>query len=414
MQLRDWYQTYREHQAWTTIENTITTASDNEGVDDEQQDMLDRIRLTLAAILPLRNSPTVLVSAQMLQQLQNTVSQNVHAPMAQWVQTNNVSQLTNAHNSLHSVLEVARGWPSSEGNSLRSAAATLREAIKATNQHVSSITALTDEVKDDLNTQLEFVQQQMDKRDGEATDKLGSLETQITGANETLAELDERLDTLIEQQQTRFDTSQQERANSFEESLDRFRESLKSALERGEQRAKETVVHQRAASDALLAEMEEIKRKTQEISSVVATSTTSEAYQIEANSQKHDADLLRAGAIGLLIAAAVVTVWWIWGLDPNQTSDQALMVRVALSVTLVGAAIYCMRESTKHRNMEFENRNLELKLRALDPFIQPVKAEKREEVMLKAAHYFFGLNGDQKPARRERSLIDRLGDDDRP
>lgn len=262
--------------------------------------------------------------------------------------------------------------------------------MKVIDSRVESATTLIDEARAELNHQLEVVQKEMDGRDERAAQRFSEVEDRVTDALEVMADLESRLDTLIEKQQERFDNS-----------LEVHREVLANEQEISRKSLEEVRQDQKQKGEALLNQMEEIKSKTRAVSSIVATATTSEAYRIEANNQRRNANWMRGLAICLLVVAAIVTIWWIWKLEPTETSDQALLVRLGLSLTLVGASVYCVRESAKHRAMEFENRSLELKLRALDPFIQPVNPLDREEIMLKAAHYFFGLN-DTGQVRRQK------------
>lgn len=406
----EWMNTYVEHGAWSAIEATLEQVSDLEG-DDEQQQMLDHIRLTLKAVLEYRQAPTLLVSAQMLGALENAVRQNVLANLQQWVANPNTTYLSNAHTNLHTVLEAIRGWPSSKKQNLRSAAAVLRESVKASNEHMDDVREEMATIKDNLEESVDSFNKALEEHHDQADERFREVEASSKAVATQMEEIDTRLDTLIDQQQGRFDTSQQERISDFDDLMKGHRQELQKQLGRSKDQAQEALDQQREAATQLLDDMTEIKRKTADIASIVATSETSKAYHLEANNQRSAADWMRRGAIGLFIAAAIVTFGWIAIFDTDQATDQALLLRIGLSATLVGAAIYCVKESAKHRRAEFANRDLELKLRALDPFIQPIDPSKREEVMLRAANYFFGLNGEERPAKRSNSLFDRLHDD---
>lgn len=406
MRLQDWYRTYREHSAWSAIESTLETTGAYEANDDQERDMLDYIRLVLTAVLEWRNAPTILISESMLQGLQAAVIKNVQTPLVTWGQTSNLAHLSQAHSNLHTVLEAVRGWPKSKEDNLRSAAAVLREAIRVTNGHIGDTTEQIEQAKADLGNQLQRAHERFDEREDSSIDKFREIEAKVRQVNEAMSELDERLDTLTEKQQERFDNSQQERLSDFNGLLKEHRNALDAELDR-----------QRAEGNSILEEMEGIKSKTAAVSSVVATSTTSEAYKIEADQQKRIADSLRDWAVRILSIAAVVTVIWIYLLETEDSTNQGFLIRIGLSLTLVGAAVYLVRESTRHRNKEFSNRDLELKLRALDPFIQPVEPGKREELMLKAAHYFFGLDGEPSvveaaPQKETNSLYERFNRDE--
>ncbi len=89
MRLQDWYETYKEHHAWSSIQDSVEIATDLLGDDAEQQEMLDYIRLVLASALKLRDAPTIMVSKTMLDELDAGASE-VLRRLTNWSNTSNI------------------------------------------------------------------------------------------------------------------------------------------------------------------------------------------------------------------------------------------------------------------------------------------------------------------------------------
>jgi uncharacterized protein YeaO (DUF488 family) len=73
--------------------------------------------------------------------------------------------------------------------------------------------------------------------------------------------------------------------------------------------------------------------------------------------------------------------------------------RLLFTVTVGALATYAASQTNRYQLAERKNRKLELELRALGPFLEPVAPEEREKFRLKIAEVFFGKD---EPAHPER------------
>lgn len=71
------------------------------------------------------------------------------------------------------------------------------------------------------------------------------------------------------------------------------------------------------------------------------------------------------------------------------------MVRILAAAVLTYPAIYASRESSKHRALETYNRNLELELASIGPFIEMLDEDKKQKIKEELVTKYFGNQKDQ-------------------
>lgn len=117
-------------------------------------------------------------------------------------------------------------------------------------------------------------------------------------------------------------------------------------------------------------------------------------YQNIANNHKSSADFWRYMAIIFMTIFSALLVWTIVDLSSEGFNWIKSMIRLIAAAALSYPATYAARESSKHRNLETINRNAELELASINPFIENLTEERKQLIKEKLAEKYFGNHRD--------------------
>lgn len=115
-------------------------------------------------------------------------------------------------------------------------------------------------------------------------------------------------------------------------------------------------------------------------------------YQNIANSHKSNADFWRIMAIIFMTVFSGLLVWTIIDLSSAGFDWVKSTIRLVAAAALSYPATYAARESSKHRKLETQNRNAELELASINPFIENLSDDKKQIIKEKLAEKYFGNN----------------------
>ncbi len=138
----------------------------------------------------------------------------------------------------------------------------------------------------------------------------------------------------------------------------------------------------------LTTKLEEAERLVNIIGNVGVTGN----YQNIANSHKSSADFWRVMAIIFMAVFSVLLVWTIIDLSSEGFDWVKSVIRLVAAAALSYPATYAARESSKHRKLETQNRNAELELASINPFIENLSDDKKQIIKEKLAEKYFGNN----------------------
>ena len=83
-------------------------------------------------------------------------------------------------------------------------------------------------------------------------------------------------------------------------------------------------------------------------------------------------------------------IWTIIDLSKEGFDLYKSIVRIVAATILTYPAIYASKESSRHRILETKNRNLELELASLGPFIELLSQDKKEKIKEDLVYRYFG------------------------
>ena len=115
-------------------------------------------------------------------------------------------------------------------------------------------------------------------------------------------------------------------------------------------------------------------------------------YQNIANSHKKSANFWRVMAIVFMSIFSILLVWTIIDLRSEGFNWTKSLIRLVAAAALSYPATYAARESSKHRKLETINRNAELELASINPFIEGLADDKKQMIKEKLVEKYFGNN----------------------
>lgn len=199
-----------------------------------------------------------------------------------------------------------------------------------------------------------------------------------------------RLDAAIAGFQSQFSEAEDRRRQSFEQSSQQLSEKSAQTLTDLASRADEAIEQWATRSSAAIETLEAKRREAVDLVHVIGNVGVTGNFKEVANEEKKAADMLRILALscmGLIIIGVASTIWV--AVQPGTPWPQ-IAIRIGITLALAIPATYAARESAEHRRVERATRRLELELASLDPYLEKLPEDQRNEVKKRLSERFFG------------------------
>ncbi|QED38992.1 hypothetical protein FK178_15265 [Antarcticibacterium arcticum] len=221
---------------------------------------------------------------------------------------------------------------------------------------------------------------------------LKNKETEI----QTLIKLVENKETEIQNLSSTFRTDFENIKSAHNQSFQNDKTQYRTEIDAVKGEFKEEIIEIREEIDTdttdliskLTTKLEEAERLVNIIGNVGVTGN----YQNIANSHKSSADFWRVMAIIFMAVFSLLLVWTIIDLSSEGFDWVKSVIRLVAAAALSYPATYAARESSKHRKLETQNRNAELELASINPFIENLSDDKKQIIKEKLAEKYFGNN----------------------
>jgi len=380
----------KELQALDESLDSVDFAMENE----QHREDYDRFRRVIEHVRQrISQADPELVTENMLNSLMKQVS-SVRGQVDQFKQTKDPSAL-NAH--ADNLLSVLHQWPEPTDTG-------------------AEFAAIVEEVRSRANDIIEKVGKHAAAKH-EAVEKLGSdvgdLETRLKQHNEQFEQQKGRIDQIIADVQAKFTDAQHQRLNEFNEAERQRKAFVEELVETKGAELDELIEKRRAESaaqdqqiadtatkqlDALQGHLDHAKK----IVGLIGNTGMTGHYQKVANRELWASEILRGIAIAFFVLMAVAVGWVVKDIGSDDFSWEVALFRVGVSLTALAPAVYCARESTRHRRHENRNRRIELELASIKPFLGDLPEEKTQQVIEQMASRYFGKEIVEEPGRGSR------------
>lgn len=235
--------------------------------------------------------------------------------------------------------------------------------------------------------------------------------------SEALESIEQKFDELANQNNEKFSsflTKVEEDANLKVTELTSRINEIDSRAETISEKLKEDAKTQidtlEGAAEAILEELYEKKEEASTLVQIIGNIGVTGNFQKIANQEKKTADWLRKVALFLMTGMVLVIGLTIFIAAHDGFDWKLSLFRLGAALVLAIPATYAASESSKHRNAEYRNRQAELELASIDPFLEKMPDETKNELKAKLTEKFFGSRHAEEMASKENVTSSSLFD----
>lgn len=313
-----------------------------------------------------------------------------------FVGNSNIGHITNAINNLNSAITRTRNLPiptSKNDFDFSKAVAHFQQTVQGAYEQLK---AKNEQLKADLNaaqTDLNTKQETIKALELQLAEKQTEIQNVLLRYNTEFENLKTTANTTVEAERKKFSENFEADRKSFKESIDTDKDTFKKAYE-----------NQKAFFDAeakgIVEKLEQKLAEANKIVNIVGNVGVTGNYQKIANQHKESANFFRWVALGFMIVMSGLLIYSIIELSNTDFNLYKSLVRILAAAVLTYPAVYAARESSRHRNLETQNRNLELELASIGPFIELLPDDKKQSIKEGLVNKYFGKTyppeGDKK------------------
>lgn len=232
-------------------------------------------------------------------------------------------------------------------------------------------------------------------------DDLAAKNAQITTLQQQLTTKETEIQNVLSSYNTEFESIKSSNSSSFEiekkkiiDSVESDRKNFKEQFEAEKESNKKTFEEQRLQlenqSSKVIEDLNSKLSEANKIVNIVSNVGVTGNYQNIANQHKQSANFFRWVALGFMVVMSGLLIWSIIELSRGQFDLYKSLVRILAAAVLTYPAVYASRESNKHRKLETQNRNLELELASIGPFIELLPEDKKQKIKEELVNKYFG------------------------
>jgi hypothetical protein len=336
----------------------------------------------------------ILIQEAELNALANEIASGL-AQINSFLGNNNTGHLNNANNNFITALNRVRNFPlpipKSKFNFSKEIAnfetvvsekyKLLENKNKEINQKISKLNSLLTKKQNEIDKLNQLLAQKQNEINNLSTNFKAELNNIKTAANQQ-----------FEQEKNKFRQEFDAEKQNFIKEKELLQESLNKEREKYETEIEElkNKISQNTSDivEELKTKLEESKRLVNIIGNVGATGN----YQKIADYHKKQANMWRWIALSFMIVLIALLIWTIYHITGGEFNWKVAVVRIVAFSALLYPATYAAKESGKHRRLENLNRKYELDLASINPFIEILPEEKKQEIKEKMVEKFFGNN----------------------
>lgn len=294
-----------------------------------------------------------------------------------YVGNSNVGHLNNATNNLNAAINRIKNFPIPVAKADFNFSRKIAEFEKTVKSKYKSL----EKEKDELKTEITKFKTDLTTKETEIQRLLKLIEgkeTEIQNLNSTF--------------QTSFNNIKSEHNQNFENDKKTYRAEIDKSKELFRKEIDELKNGIDTDTSDLVTKLETKHTEAKKLVNLIGNVGVTGNYQNIANNHKDSANFWRVMAIVFMSVFSGLLVWTIIDLSADGFDWTKSLIRLIAAAALSYPATYAARESSKHRKLETVNRNAELELASINPFIEGLSDDKKQIIKEKLVEKYFGNN----------------------
>ena len=294
-----------------------------------------------------------------------------------YIGNNNAGHLNNATNNFNSAITKIKNFPIPVAKADFNFSRKIAEFEKIAKSKYKSL----EKEKDELKTEITKFKTDLTTKETEIQRLIKLIEgkeTEIQNLNSTF--------------QTNFNNIKSEHNQNFENDKKTYRTEIDKSKELFRKEIDELKNGIDTDTSSLITKLETKHTEAKKLVNLIGNVGVTGNYQNIANSHKDSANFWRVMAIIFMTVFSGLLVWTIIDLSADGFVWTKSLIRLVAAAALSYPATYAARESSKHRKLETINRNAELELASINPFIEGLSDDKKQIIKEKLVEKYFGNN----------------------
>lgn len=362
------------------------------------------IRSFLTELDPLLVSPAHLTNSQ-------GQIQQIRGQLNSFADNRNVGHLNEANNFLDNVLTYLASIPRQDKT------ATVQELGEAAATYKKSVGSLVQA----FEKRLASLTTEKDALQGRIQELTAEVSAQKQRADNVITQMQQQFSVAQESRQTEAVSNESKRAGEFEAAEEARADENETAQAARQKSFDEFLMGAKASHESLSVELannskslieslEKQKAHAEKVVGIISTEAVAHGYGKTANEERHAAKVWR------IVAVAALVVWIIAGLVffaltyDKDLSLSALARQFLISTPFVLLAGFAALQVSKHQRVERLNRQQELEIAAIDPYLATFDDDTRNEVKRQLAEKLFGQREVETPKGDTKQIFDAVSD----
>jgi hypothetical protein len=322
----------------------------------------------------------------------DALSNEINAGVSQinsYLGNNNVGHLNNATNNLNAAINRIKGFPI---------------PVSKTDFNFSRKIADFEKTVKSKYKSLEKEKESLDNKIAEIKTDLAAKENEIKKLLDLVETKDTEIQNLSSTFRTDFENIKSTHNQTFTNNQATFRKEIDNAKEQYQEEIDKLKKSVDTDTSALVTKLETKLSEAEKLVNTIGNVGVTGNYQLIANKHRDSANFWRWTAIVFMAIFSFLLVWTIVDLSSDGFDWTKSLIRLVAAAALSYPATYAARESSKHRRLETENRNVELELASINPFIEILDEDKKQAIKEKLVEKYFGND--------KRSSLGKDGDEE--
>jgi FtsZ-binding cell division protein ZapB len=292
---------------------------------------------------------------------------------------------------------------------------------------MSSVAKYKNSVGEYLNS-IEKRNEQLKKEEESLSSRISTLDGELQIQSEEFKyEINQqkaRLDNLITNHQTQIAENKDEfqsQQKEFSDTFTSFQNGNKDEFEKQqgvfENNINEVVGEYKqqisnfevCVTDIINANTEKLDKHQKDVENIVGivnTNMFSHKYKEVADTARKSARLWQSLAVGLMVVSAGFAFYSFVIILNQETSWVNLVARIFTVTAFASVAAYSARQASKQEVVERYARKIEMEMVSIDPFLEDLSEEQRQDIKKKIALSLFGKPGSMEISKKDEHSID--------